>query len=94
MSTTTRDPKEIDLDDIPRTSRPDPQPWLTAEDAKGWRRVRRVRRGPGQKPLTTLVVHFNREQSDWIEAESQRTGIDPFDLVRTLVDDARTRADT
>jgi hypothetical protein len=37
-----------------------------------------------------VEVLFDREQSDWLTAESDRTGLDYVDLVKKLVDDART----
>lgn len=83
--------EEISVDEIRRTVRPEPQPWLTPEDAKGWKRIKRERRGPGQMPLIGLELHFDREQSEWIRAEAERTGSSYFDVVKRLVDEARRR---
>ena len=83
--------EEISVDEIPRTVRPEPSPWVTPEDAKGWKRVKRERRGPGQMPLIGLELHFDKEQSEWIRAESKRMGLDYFEVVKKLVDEARKR---
>ena len=83
--------EEISVDEIRRTAQPEPRPWLTPEDAKGWKRVKRVRRGPGQMPLIGLELLFDREQSEWIRAEADRTGLSYFDVIKRLVDEARGR---
>jgi hypothetical protein len=38
-----------------------------------------------------VEVLFNREQSDWLAAEADRTGLDYVELIEKLVEDARTR---
>ena len=81
--------EEISVDEIPRTVHPEPRPWVTPEDAEGWKRVKRERRGAGQMPLIGLELHFDSEQSEWIRAESKRTGLDYFEVVKRLVDEAR-----
>ena len=83
--------EEISVDEIPRTSPPEPSPWVAPEDAEGWKRVKRERRGAGEMPLIGLELHFDREQSEWIRAEAKRMGLDYFEVVKKLVDEARKR---
>ena len=83
--------EEISVDDIPRTAHSEPSPWTTPEDAEGWKRVKRERRGAGQLTLIGLELQFDRKQSEWIRAEAKRTGLDYFEVVKRLVDEARKR---
>jgi hypothetical protein len=73
-----------------RTTTDEPQPWRTPEDRKGWHSVPRTRRnGQVSPPLVSVEVDFNREQSDWLSAECDRTGLNYVTLVKKLVEDAR-----
>ena len=91
MTVTPKPTVDRTLHEPPRSVRRIPEPPGDDEDISQWKLVGRGSGVPGQKPLTSLVVRFNREQTDWIEDHCKRTGIDPFDLIRELVDDARTR---
>lgn len=71
------------------TERPDPQPWRSPEDRKGWRTLPRPRRGAGELPLIGVEVEFDRAQSEWLRREAARTGLDYVELVRRLVDEVR-----
>ncbi|MBI2941788.1 MAG: hypothetical protein HYY04_15260 [Chloroflexi bacterium] len=56
-----------------------------------WRTVGRGRGVPQPPPLVSVEVDFDREQSDWLTAETDRTGLDYVALIKKLVDDARAR---
>ena len=73
------------------TRRPDPEPPRVGEDRRGWRSVGRGNGVPRGRPRVGVEVLFDREQSDWLSAESDRTGLDYVELVKKLVDDARAR---
>lgn len=83
MSATTEHPA--------RTRRPDPEPPGAGEDRRGWHTVGRGSGVPKGRPRVGVEVLFDREQSDWLTAESDRTGLDYVELVKKLVDDARDR---
>ena len=65
-----------------------PEPPGPGERGK-FRRVERTKRGPGHWPLVGVEVDFDPEQSAWLRAEADRTGLDYVALVRHLVDRAR-----
>lgn len=71
---------------------PEPQPWRTAEDAEGWNVVARGRRSSRQPPLIRVVVDLDAEQSAWVRAEAERTGLDYVTIVRQLVEEKRLEA--
>jgi hypothetical protein len=74
---------------IPRVpTMPEPQPWLTDEDAKGWTVVARGR-GKGRKSLIGVETDFDRAQSEWLQRESKRTGLAYSEVIRRLVEQAR-----
>jgi hypothetical protein len=74
---------------IPRVqAQPEPQPWLTDEDAKGWTLVARGR-GKGKKSLIGVEIHLDRAQSEWLQSESKRTGLPYTEVVTQLVEQAR-----
>lgn len=74
--------------------RPDPEPPRAGEDRKRWRVVGRGTGVAKGRPLVGVEVLFDREQSDWLAAESDRTGLDYVALVKKLVDDARAHSIT
>jgi hypothetical protein len=76
-------------DRVPRAApRPEQQPWLTEDDAKGWTRIHR---GPatGKMPLIGVELDFDRPQSEWVRREAERTGLEYTEVVRRLVEQAR-----
>jgi hypothetical protein len=72
--------------------RTEPQPWRTPQAAEGWRVVARGRGKPGRPPLMRLVVDLDDEQSAWVRAEADRTGLDYIAVVKRLLDEKRTAA--
>jgi hypothetical protein len=68
---------------------PDPQPWRAPEDVEGWGVVAQGRGKRRQPPLMRLVVDLDTEQSAWVRAEAQRTGLDYIAVVKRLVEKAR-----
>ena len=77
-----------------RASKPteaEPQPWLTADDAKGWTVVARGKRRSGSAlaPLTRVVLDLDAEQSDWLDREVERTGVGYGELLKQLIDEKR-----
>ena len=89
---TTRERRAVSINDIPATAHQEPQPWLSAEDTTGWKRIPRRKRGPGYWPMIGVEVDFDHEQSAWLRAEGKRIGLDYVSLVKKLVDDARGAA--
>ena len=75
----------------PRTRRPDPEPPRAGEDRKRWRTLGRGSGVPKGPPLVGVEVDFDRAQSDWLNTEAARTGLDYVALVKKLVDDARAQ---
>ncbi|HEV8634324.1 MAG TPA: hypothetical protein VG370_08840 [Chloroflexota bacterium] len=75
--------------------RPDPvpeqRPWLTAEDAAGWRTAY-VGDGRRREVKSRMVLELSDEQWDWLEEAAEAAGLDEFALVRKLIDDARAAA--
>lgn len=65
-----------------------PEPPAPGERGK-FRRVERAKRGPGHWPLVGVEVDFDPQQSAWLRAEADRTGLNYVALVRRLVDRAR-----
>ena len=68
-----------------------PEPPRPGSDRSKWRSVGRGTGVPQAPPLVGVEVHFDREQSDWLMAESQRTGLEYGALLKKLVDEARGR---
>jgi hypothetical protein len=73
----------------PRLVRRVPEPPGEDEDRSTWKLVGRGKGVAGKKPLASYLVQLNREQSDWIDEECERTGLSPFDVIRRLIDEAR-----
>ncbi|MBI3970737.1 MAG: hypothetical protein HY332_05560 [Chloroflexi bacterium] len=71
----------------------EPQPWRSAEDAKGWKVIARGRRRPGGAPvpLIRLTMHLDAAQSEWLRQEAERTGLGYDELMLKLLDDARAQ---
>ena len=76
-------------DHLPRPPQPEQRPWDSVEDTKGWTRIYRGR-GKGKMPLISVQVDFDRAQSEWLRAESARTGFDYATLVGRLIEAARS----
>ena len=68
-----------------------PEPPGPNADTSRWKLVGRGSGVPKGPPLIGLELLFDREQSEWIRAEADRTGLSYFDVVKKLVDDARRR---
>ena len=66
--------------------RPEARPWASAEEARGWKPLGRVRTEPGRLSRMTVVLDLDDEQSDWMRQETRRLGLSPVDLLRQLVD--------
>ena len=91
MNTTPKPEVDRTIHEPPRLTRRVPEPQGDDEDISQWKLVGRgtgVRQGP---PLIGLELDLDREQSDWLRAESKRTGLDYFQVVKKLIDEARTR---
>lgn len=71
---------------------PEPQPWHTPRDADGWHVVASGNGKPSRPPLMRLVVELDEEQSAWVRAEAERTGMDYIAVVKRLVDERRIAA--
>jgi hypothetical protein len=69
--------------------KPEPQPWLTAEDARGWRVTARGSRVASAPPLIRITALLDAEQSEWLRQESERTGLGYVEVVRGLIDEKR-----
>ncbi len=77
-------------DSAKSTDQDEPQPWRTPEDAAGWHTIPRVhgrRTGP---PLIRVSIDLDADQSAWLRAESQRTGLGYDELVLKALDEARS----
>ena len=72
------------------TNEDEPRPWLSPEDAKGWRVVARGSGRPGKMPKIRVVVDLDDDQSAWLRHESERTGTDYISLVKRLIDEKRS----
>lgn len=68
---------------------PEPQPWHTPEDARGWRVTARGSGVPSAPPLIRITALLDAEQSDWLRQEAERTGLGYTDVVRRLIDEKR-----
>lgn len=87
MSTT--DTNKTPMPALPRVEpTPEPRPWLTDEDAKGWTVVARGR-GRGKMPLISVEVDLDRSQSEWVRREAKRMGVGYTEVVRRLIEAAR-----
>ena len=86
-----RAPMSATTDQIPQVHERVPEPPLPDEDRRRWRSVGRGRGVPRARPLVGVEVLFDREQSDWLGREAERTGLDYVQLLKKLVDDARAR---
>src|SRR5919108_2467091 len=76
---------------VPRPPpRPEPRPWLTPEDAAGWQPIGRVRTPDGGLPRMRVVVDLDDAQSAWVRDEGKRTGVSPVEVLKRLVDAARS----
>jgi hypothetical protein len=73
-----------------RPPRPEPRPWLTPEDAAGWRPIGRVRTPDGRPPRMRVVVDLDDAQSAWVREEGKRAGLSPVEVLKRLVDAARS----
>jgi hypothetical protein len=74
------------------TAPPEPQPWLTDEDAHGWRvraRANRAAGAVGTPPRATVEVRLDQAQSAWVRLEAERAGVTYEDVLTRLVDAAR-----
>ena len=74
--------------DSAETQRAEPEPWVSSDDAKGWRVVARGKRQPRAISVSVSVA-FDPAQSAWLSREAQRTGLDYDALIRQLVDAQR-----
>ncbi len=78
----------VTTEHLAQTSGTNPTPPRTGEDRKHWRTLGRgsgVARG---RPRVGVEIVFDREHSEWLAAESERTGLDYVELIRKLVDNA------
>lgn len=74
---------------------PEQRPWLTDEDAQGWRTVYRGTgqpAPPGHGVNSSVVVDLTHEQRAWLDRASRAAGLLRHQLIAKLIDDAR-RAD-
>jgi hypothetical protein len=81
----------VTTEHLAQTSGTNPTPPGTGEDGQQWRMLGRgsgVARG---RPCVGVEIVFNRDHSEWLAAESERTGLDYVELIRKLVDNARNR---
>ena len=67
----------------------EPQPWRSATDAEGWRRVPRTS-GATERPLISVQIVLDTEQSDWLRAAARRAGVGYVQFIKELIE--RTRA--
>jgi len=74
---------------LPQQRIPEPPP--AGSDRSKWRSVGRGSGVPQAPPLVGVEVHFDREQSDWLTADRERTGLEYGALLKKLVDEARGR---
>lgn len=86
----TTTPGKIETVPAPETTlpRPEQQPWLTPEEARGWRVVARGKRQP-RRTAVSVMVDFDLDQSDWLSREAGRTGQHFDDIIKRLVDTER-----
>ena len=85
----TKAPQRERLAEPPLYREQIPEPPGDDVDTSKWRLVGRGNGAPKGAPLIGLELHFDREQSEWIRAEAKRTGLDYFEVVKKLVDEAR-----
>lgn len=74
------------------TASPEPHPWLTDEDVRGWRvraRPNRAAAVVGTPPRATVEVRLDQAQSAWVRLEADRAGVTYEDVLKRLVDAAR-----
>lgn len=64
------------------------RPWLKAEDAEGWTVAARAK-GRRRRIALSVAIDFDLDQSAWLRAEAERTGLEYDDLVKRAVDAAR-----
>jgi hypothetical protein len=78
----------MDSVDTART-KPEPQPWRSREDRRGWRVIGRGRGVGAPPPLITVEVALDAAQSQWVEAAAERAGLDYESYIKSLIDAAR-----
>ena len=69
----------------PDTASAEPQPWLTEEDAHGWR-IRYRGGGRAHEVKTTVVVELDASQAAWVRREAARSGLSYAGIIKRLVD--------
>ena len=66
-----------------------PEPPVPGEEIYFERLSRPPRRKPLPPLLARLILDLDQAQSEWVYAESERTGLDYITLVKQLIDAAR-----
>ena len=69
----------------------EPQPWRSAEDSKGWRVVARGAGRP-RRVAVSIMVDLDHDQTDWLDREAERTGLDYDEIIKRMIDSRRAAA--